>query len=147
MKLILQLAGTEDLAAATEFLTRNNLPVSDLAEDNVQLYLAYDDQHPVASIGLEKHGKNALLRSLAVKESHRNKQLADRMIKGFFALCEAENITEVYLLTTTAEKYFLKKGFRQVDRTLVPPEIQHSREFRSICPSSAVVMHRQVRNG
>lgn len=145
MKLNIQSAEQKDLTTVIEFLTTHNLPVSDLEEKNVKLYLGYNEGELVATIGLEKHGSTGLLRSLAVKETYRNLQVADKMIKEFFALCEGEEIAEVYLLTTTAETYFLRKGFLPVDRKVVPAGIRETREFRSICPSSAVVMHREVK--
>ncbi len=146
MELNIQSAEPKDLAAVTDFLTAQDLPVTDLGEENVDLYLVHDEGELVATIGLEKYGTTGLLRSLAVKETFRNQQLAEKMIKGFFAVCEAKEIAEVYLLTTTAEKYFLKRGFLPVDREKVPTVIRQTREFKSICPSSAIVMHRQVQN-
>lgn len=144
MELVIELAEKKDLTAVTEFLSANDLPVSDLTEENVQLYIASFDGEIVATIGLEKYRSMGLLRSLAVKSTFRNQELAGQMIKGFFSLCESENITDVYLLTTTADKYFSKKGFLQVQRESVPPVIRQTREFKSICPASAVVMHRKV---
>lgn len=144
MELNIQIFEPKNIKTVTEFLTIYKLPVSDLMEGNTELFLAYDEEELVATIGLEKYGSTGLLRSLAVKESYRNLQLADKMIRGLFAVCESQQITDVYLLTTTAEKYFLKKGFLQVDRESVPHSIKQSREFRSICPASAVVMHRRV---
>lgn len=146
MELNIQTFEPKDIKTVTEFLTTYKLPVSDLMEDNVQLFLAYDEEELVATIGLEKHGNSGLLRSLAVKETYRDRQLADKMIRGFFGVCESQQISDVYLLTTTAEKYFLKKGFLQVDRNSVPGAIRQSREFKSICPASAIVMHRRVDN-
>lgn len=144
MELNMQIAGPKELAVVTRFLTENNLPVSDLMEDNITLYLAFESQDLVATIGLEKYGSTGLLRSLAVKETFRNQQLADKMIKGLLKVCESENIREIYLLTTTAEKYFIRKGFLPVEREVVPAVIKQTREFRDICPSSAVIMFREV---
>ncbi len=144
MELNIQLAEQNEWAVVTNFLNANNLPVSDLSEDNITFYLAYDHKDLVATIGLERHGSTGLLRSLAVKETFRNQQIADKMIKGLLQVCESENIQEIYLLTTTAEKYFLSKGFLPIDREVVPAVIKRTREFRSICPSSAVVMYREI---
>jgi amino-acid N-acetyltransferase len=51
----------------------------------------------------------------------------------------------LYLLTTTAEKYFPGFGFDQTPREAVPVEVQQTAEFKEICPSSATVMHRALR--
>ena len=49
----------------------------------------------------------------------------------------------IYLLTTTAERYFPKFGFEPVARADVPATVQTSIEFTSACPSSATVMRKQ----
>lgn len=144
MKTKLELTLSKDPSAISAFLKANNLPVLDLAEENVRIYNMHIHEEIVATIGLEKYGNNALLRSLAVKEEFRNQHLADKMITGFFELCRSEGITDVYLLTTTAEGYFKRKGFIPIERKQVPGSIRKTREFSSICPSSAVVMHREV---
>lgn len=144
MNVNIQSAGQKDLAAVIELLSANHLPVSDLVQEDVQILIAYANEELVATIGLEKHGSTGLLRSLAVKETFRNKKLAERMLEVFYSLCQLENITDVYLLTSTAVNYFKDKGFQKVAREMVPAVIKRTREFRSICPASAVVMHRRV---
>ena len=57
---------------------------------------------------------------------------------------EQAGLEAVYLLTTTAAGYFPKLGFVPVERAAVPEEIRASGEFSSVCPSSAVVMHRAL---
>ena len=51
-----------------------------------------------------------------------------------------ENVRRLYLLTTTAREYFLKLGFEVMERESAPPEIRHTAEFASLCPSTAVCM-------
>ena len=53
-------------------------------------------------------------------------------------------VQDVYLLTTTAEDYFPRFGFRRVDRREVPAEVQASVEFRKACPGSAVAMRKSL---
>ena len=50
----------------------------------------------------------------------------------------------VFLLTTTAERFFPKFGFEQIARDDVPPSVQASVEFRSACPASAIVMRKRL---
>jgi PAS domain-containing protein len=52
----------------------------------------------------------------------------------------------VYLLTTTAGDFFPRFGFTRVERADVPDDVKKSIEFRSACPSSALVM-RAALNG
>jgi len=50
----------------------------------------------------------------------------------------------LYLLTTTAADFFPRCGFRRIARADVAPAVQQSVEFTTACPSSALVMARQL---
>jgi amino-acid N-acetyltransferase len=50
----------------------------------------------------------------------------------------------VALLTTTADVYFEKKGFRRIDRSTLTGPVTQSVEFTSACPSSAVCMMKEI---
>ena len=50
----------------------------------------------------------------------------------------------MYLLTTTAERYFPRFAFKRITREDVPDSLQASVEFRDACPASAVVMRKFV---
>ena len=52
----------------------------------------------------------------------------------------SRGIREFYLLTTTAQEYFRKRGFKVIDRDEVHPQLLGSEEFRGACPDSAVCM-------
>jgi amino-acid N-acetyltransferase len=57
-------------------------------------------------------------------------------------MAEALKVPAIYLLTTTAERYFPKFGFERIARTDVPATVQTSIEFTSACPASAAVMRK-----
>ncbi len=65
MELNIQIFEPKDIKTVTEFLTTYKLPVLDLMDGNAELFLAYDEEELVATIGLEKYGNTGLLRSLA----------------------------------------------------------------------------------
>lgn len=50
----------------------------------------------------------------------------------------------LYLLTTMAERYSPRYGFRRIAREDVSAEVQRSVEFRVACPASAVAMLREL---
>ena len=52
----------------------------------------------------------------------------------------SRGLREFYLLTTTAEEYFRKRGFKTIDRDEVHPQLLSSREFQDACPTSATCM-------
>ena len=56
----------------------------------------------------------------------------------------AAGLRRLYLLTTTAEDYFPRHGFRPVPRESASPEVRSSVEFRDACPASAVAMVRDL---
>ena len=49
-------------------------------------------------------------------------------------------LRRLYLLTTTAEEYFPRYGFRRIPRESASPAARESVEFREACPASAVTM-------
>jgi amino-acid N-acetyltransferase len=57
---------------------------------------------------------------------------------------EARGIRALYLLTTTADRYFPSFGFKKTDREGVPDDIRATGEFQGACPASATVMCLQI---
>ena len=84
------------------------------------------------------------MRSLAVKDTFKNQKIGERLVKHLLNFSSAEKIEELYLLTTTAEKYFEKFGFQKADRFKIHETIKQTREFKDICPVSAVVMYKKI---
>ncbi len=133
-----------------KFLHKNELPYSDL-NDTLKvkgkiLFGYYDDDGKiVGSGGLELHGTSALLRSVAVKSTHRGKKLGQKIIHDLIAKAREVNIENIYLLTETATEFFARHQFEVISREKVPDEIRASSEFMHICPVSAVCMFYKLR--
>ena len=66
------------------------------------------------------------------------------MTEAALRLARANGVDTVYLLTTTAERFFPRLGFEPITRDQVPTTVQASVEFRSACPASAVVMRKRL---
>jgi N-acetylglutamate synthase-like GNAT family acetyltransferase len=66
--------------------------------------------------------------------------VARRLVEQIIADAESRGIKALYLLTTTAERYFPSFGFHTTPRDAVPDEIRATGEFRGACPASATVM-------
>jgi quercetin dioxygenase-like cupin family protein len=49
-------------------------------------------------------------------------------------------VQNLHLLTVTAEKYFLSKGFIVTDRSLAPESIKCTSEFSTLCSSTSTYM-------
>jgi amino-acid N-acetyltransferase len=50
----------------------------------------------------------------------------------------------MYLLTTTAEQFFTRRGYTKFERGDAPPGIQSSREFADLCPASSIFMSKPL---
>lgn len=129
------------LAAVLALLQGCNLPTRDIHPDTLPHFwsLGPADQ-PDGIIGLEVHGGQGLLRSLAVRPECRNQGLARQLLATVTAQAQTLGLTELYLLTTTAPDYFTRQGFAPVAREAVPQSIRQCSEFTSVCPKSAIVM-------
>ncbi|MFQ5980486.1 MAG: arsenic resistance N-acetyltransferase ArsN2 [Candidatus Heimdallarchaeota archaeon] len=132
---------TEDNLRLIEKLLRNNdLPYEDIPSKIHCLFLGYGSSRFVGIGGLEIHGNYGLLRSLVIAETARGMGYGKGLANKLIDYAGEKGISEIYLLTTTAESFFANRGFKKVDRNVVPPEIQRTSEFSSLCPDSAVCM-------
>lgn len=140
MEIIIRKAAENEYRAIIHLLASNALPTADIYEKNITLFVGLIDNEIVATIGIELYGNEALLRSLCVKEGFKNLQLGQKMLSYLLSFCATEKIETLYLLTTTAERYFVRYGFEKIMRDETPKSIQNTREFQDICPASAIIM-------
>ncbi|MBN8453326.1 arsenic resistance N-acetyltransferase ArsN2 [Accumulibacter sp.] len=137
-----------DLPDLLALLAACSLPTADLAQRHLADFLVCrDGGRIVASGGLEFHAAAALLRSLAVAPSHRQRGLATRLVDELVQRARNRGQHEILLLTTSAAGFFAARGFQPFDRRQVPPELAQCSEFRDLCPASAVCMRRTLANG
>jgi amino-acid N-acetyltransferase len=138
-------AAQVDLKAINLLLSAENLPVVE-ANEMAPYYFKVQtkDNIKIGAIGLELYGKFGLLRSLVVDKNHRDNGIANLLITEVFKVAQKLDLFEMYLLTTTADKYFLKKGFKIVSRNETPDEIKSSKEFSSLCPISSIIMNKKL---
>jgi amino-acid N-acetyltransferase len=137
-------ATAADLEAVERLLADNNLPVEGVAE-NFSNFLVADDEESIAgAIGLERFGSVALLRSAVVAPEYRGSGIGRRLIEELLTQAVRAGIGDVYLLTTTAEEYFPRFGFKRSTRTAVPDSLKSSAEFQGACPETATVMVRSL---
>ena len=140
-----QKAVPADFTALTGLLSTHKLPVKDIDKDLPHFILAKKDDQLVGSIGVEKYGSIGLLRSLSTDALFQQQGIASRLLEELIALCQSEGIQSLYLLTETAKDFFEKRGFTIAERELAPESIRNSSEFSELCPSTAVLMKKEVR--
>ncbi|HET9278312.1 MAG TPA: arsenic resistance N-acetyltransferase ArsN2 [Flavitalea sp.] len=134
----------KDFTAITKLLREVGLPTSDVSTDLSHFFVIEEDGEIIASAGLEVYDNLGLLRSVAVDKNHRNRSLAMVLVNKLLSYAAGEKLKALYLITTTAEHYFAKRGFQTVNRDNIPAPITSSSEFSSTCPSTATVMVKEL---
>ncbi|NVK56798.1 MAG: GNAT family N-acetyltransferase [Alteromonadaceae bacterium] len=133
------------LPAISAILAENGLPVDDLQKQDLALFLIELSQGELIGVGgLERCDEVALIRSVATARTKRGQGIAGNLIQQLEIIAVSEGLGRLYLLTETAELYFASKGYVPVDRANVPTSIKNSRQFSSLCSSSATVMFKRV---
>jgi amino-acid N-acetyltransferase len=136
-------ARANDLAAVEQLLTASQLPLDGVREALPTFIVAEAGTDIVGVAGLEVCCDNALLRSVAVDDAWRSQGLGRALVTRTIAEAEARGINALYLLTTSAERYFPTFGFHTIARDAVPEDIRATSEFREACCASATVMCRE----
>lgn len=133
-------AGSDDFDQICTVLQHNKLVFSDLDPRLAHFFKATSGLSIVGCIGLELYGSHGLLRSLWVDPAQRRQGLAASLVHTLEEYAVGLNLSDLYLLTETAEAFFSKRGYRRVERYAAPEELKNSTEFKSLCPDSAALM-------
>ena len=137
-------ARPDEAEAVERLLEENHLPVAGLRQHLTTAVVARQAGRVVGSAALEVYEGGVLLRSVAVTPALQGIGLGGQLTDAAIQLARELQAPAVFLLTTTAERYFPKFGFEPIERSAVPPSVQTSIEFRSACPSNAVVMRKRL---
>lgn len=138
-------ASHADLPTVRELLEMERLPASDLDERALERFLIWREDSGVNGIvGLELHGDVALLRSLVVARHARRNGAGAALTRAAESLAVESGANTIYLLTTSAERFFLAHGYGNIDRADAPPSIQGTTQFSALCPSTAVLMMKSL---
>lgn len=130
----------EEVAHVAELLAAADLPLAGFGTALRPLLVAVEDGRVVGGVALERYGADALLRSLVVTPAARGRGVGERLTEAIVAAARAEEIRTLWLLTTTAERFFPRFGFERVERSSLPAALAASAELRGACPASAVAM-------
>ncbi len=142
---MIELAHHRDLPDVRRLLEQCRLPLAGVDEQVETMVVAREDGSVVGTAALELYADGALLRSVAVDPRRQGAGLGHELTEAALRLAAEAGAEAVFLLTTTAERFFPRFGFDQIPRDDVPSSIQTSVQFQSACPSSAIVMRKHLR--
>ncbi len=125
-------------AAMVASLQAGDLPISDLHEGEAEYFVLSGGD---AFGGLAIYGDVCLLGSLIVPAAKRGSGAGRVILAELLGIARARGVRDVWLLTTSAEKFFARHGFEKADRSAAPPAIAATSQFRDLCPASAALMH------
>ena len=137
-------ATERDLPEIRALLARLQLPLEGVDDHLATMLVAREDEEIVGTAALELYADGALMRSVAVEPRRQGKQLGHQLTDAALRLATTRGANTVFLLTTTAERFFPKFGFEQITRDQVPQSVRGSVEFQSACPASAIVMRKEL---
>lgn len=137
---LLRQALESDWGAVESLLTELHLPLEDARGHRKGFVVADSEGALLGCAAIERYGNVGLIRSVGVSERAQGRGVGAALVADRIASARTSGLDALYLLTTTAEPYFTRIGFRVVERSAVLAALLSSVEFRSACPASAVVM-------
>lgn len=107
-----------------------------------ETWVVVADHTLLACASYEQQGVSAYLRSLAVQPHARSRGHGVRLVEQLLARSALAGVEDAWLLTTTAEAFFARRGFVRVSRDEAPEWLRRHEHYASVCPSSAALMRR-----
>ena len=146
---IVRAAADADLPAVRRLLSTVALPLDGLSDFFPAGYaVAIGPEGELVGVaGIEVHGDQGLLRSVAVSPKVQGGGIGADLARDRLAWAAGAGLLGVHLLTTTASPYFARLGFATVNRADLPAAIRASVEFTQACPETAVAMSLPVGRG
>ena len=137
-------AEPHDLSAVATLLHTVSLPSDDIDPSLKGFFVATRGRAVVGTIGLERYGDAALLRSVATSPKARNTGIGAALVHRAIDAAQAAGISDLYLLTTNASEWAARFGFTPIARDQVADAVRHSPQFTGGACSSAAAMHRSL---
>ena len=129
------------LSAVVATLEAASLPASDLTASHIEhFFYCGPEAQPSGLVGLQICGADALLRSLVVVADCRSSGLGSALVAQAESHARMLGAQAIYLLTTTAEAFFKRRGYSSIARDDAPAAIRATREFAEICPASSAFL-------
>lgn len=137
--MMIRRAAPGEMAGIRSILTESGLPDDDFGGDTTFL-VADSEGAVVGTIALEAYPPLGLLRSAAVRPAYRDRGTGALLVEALVREARGRSITELVLLTSTAETFFGRMGFERISRDSLSGPILSSGQFAGSRCSSAAVM-------
>ena len=141
----MNISSRPSLSTTLALLHSAGLPTVDLTTEHCEHFFFSGPAHdPSGIVGLELYGDVALLRSLVVMPAKRGTGEGSVLLRHAEEHARVNGVRTLYLLTTTAERFFARHGYSHATRDSAPDVIRATREFSGICPASSAFMKREL---
>ena len=134
-------ASGPDLPSIAQLLHDGGLPAGAARERVGRTVVAEADRRVIATAAWEQLGEDALLRSVAVATDERSAGIGMLVVAAALRQAARAGIRHDYLVTTDAEAFFARCGFRAIPREDLPSAVASHRQITRECPSTAPVMN------
>lgn len=128
-----------------QMLRDAELPVDDLTGPG-RMFFAFSTLAGVhvGYGGFEQYGSDALIRSIVVVQEHRGTGIGRNLLAVLLREAFDAGARTAWLLTTDAQAFFMKTGFKSVTRDSAPAPILATRQAAELCPSAASLLMRTI---
>jgi len=133
-----------DFEAIPRLLTSALLPSRDVGLPGQRFIVASEASRILGCAGLQVAGEDGLVRSMTVHWTRRNAGLGSRLLDRLLLEAVLVGVRTLYVVTTTAEDFFARHGFRKIPADEVPAELRSSEEFTAFVAGGSAVMARPV---
>jgi SAM-dependent methyltransferase/N-acetylglutamate synthase-like GNAT family acetyltransferase len=137
-------ARAEDRAATAQLLAASGLPEAGLEKAFGDALVAEHNGFLLGVIAFERYDRDALVRSFAVAQGWRKRNVGARLWSELHQRAKQSGISTFYLLTTTIPELARRAGFETIAREDVPAPVRKSVEFELIGCASAVTMRLRI---
>lgn len=128
-----------DAPALAAALDAAHLPTEDLSDGGRRFFALDAAGQPVGYGGYELYGEEVLLRSVVVLEQYRGKGYGHAVTAAVLADAARAGAHRAFLLTTGAAAFFVREGFRPMDRRDAPAAILATKQATTICSSATLL--------
>jgi N-acetylglutamate synthase-like GNAT family acetyltransferase len=96
----------------------------------------------IGCVGVERHGSQALLRSLAVEEGQRGVGVGSTLVEAALERASDGGMREAFCVTMDTADYLSRLGFETIERNEIAGPVTDAMQLRGVCPETASVLWR-----